>query len=488
MSFFIYDIGFLVLFSLFVGIFLWKRKKNLQREGIMYLYRTKVGVKFINYVGTKYKRTLRAMSFLAVISGYVLMLSMVYFLGKLIYIYFFVPEIVRAIKIPPLMPLIPYLPSLFKIDFLPPFYFTYWIIAIACIAIFHEFAHGIIAKRYGVNIKTTGFGFLGPFLAAFVEPDEKQMEKKTKFQQIAVLSAGTFVNLILALIFFLILAGFFVLAYQPAGAMFNSYATGIVTISGISMIDGIDIDNPTKESLLEIIEENNFTDDLVLGTNGNQMNLTKVVANGDKYYITIDNLKQQLEVQEEFVALFVDMPAINVGLRGVIIQIEDEEIKTTEDVSLVLGNLNPRDEITVTTRDSEEILTYTFELGEHPQDPSRAMLGIGYQGAQSGGIAGTVSDVFNFFKKPATAYTPRFNADIILFIYNLIWWLALINLSVALINMWPVAIFDGGRMFMLTVWAITGSEKVGKIAFKIMTYLILAALVGLMFGWFAAIF
>ena len=30
-----------------------------------------------------------------------------------------------------------------------------------------------------VEIKTTGFGFLGPFLAAFVEPDEKQMQKKT---------------------------------------------------------------------------------------------------------------------------------------------------------------------------------------------------------------------------------------------------------------------------------------------------------------------
>jgi len=76
-----YDIGFLVLFSLFVGIFLWKRRKNLKREGIMYLYRTRVGVKIINYIGTKYKKTLRVMSFLAVISGYALMLSMVYFLG-----------------------------------------------------------------------------------------------------------------------------------------------------------------------------------------------------------------------------------------------------------------------------------------------------------------------------------------------------------------------------------------------------------------------
>ena len=111
------------------------------------------------------------------------------------------------------MPLIPYLPSIFKISFLPPFYFTYWILAIAIIAIFHEFAHGIVAKRYGIRIKTTGFGFLGPFLAAFVEPDEKQMQKKSKFQQITVLSAGTFTNLILSLLFFLLLSGFFILLW-----------------------------------------------------------------------------------------------------------------------------------------------------------------------------------------------------------------------------------------------------------------------------------
>src|SRR3989338_2602578 len=201
MSFYIYDITFLVIFSIVVGIFLWRKKHNLKREGILYLYRTQVGLKFIDHVGGKYKKTISVLAFLGVVTGYILMSSVVYLFYKLVYIYLFAPEIVREIKIPPLMPLIPYLPEAFNISFLPPFYFTYWIIAISVIAIFHEFAHGIIAKRYGVEVKTTGFGFLGPFLAAFVEPDEKQMEKKTKFQQISILSAGTFTNLILAILF-----------------------------------------------------------------------------------------------------------------------------------------------------------------------------------------------------------------------------------------------------------------------------------------------
>jgi len=91
---YIYDISFLVLFTLAVVIFLYKRRKNLKKEGLMYLYRTKVGVKFIDKIGTKYKKAISVFGFLGVISGYFMMSTMVYFLYKLIYVYLFKPEIV----------------------------------------------------------------------------------------------------------------------------------------------------------------------------------------------------------------------------------------------------------------------------------------------------------------------------------------------------------------------------------------------------------
>jgi len=496
MAFYIYDLTFLVLFSLGVGIFLWKRRKNLQREGIMYLYRTNVGVKFIDYIGKKYKKTIKIFGFLGVVCGYLLMASMIYFLYYLIKIYLFSPEIVRAIKIPPLMPLIPYLPSLFKVNFLPPFYFTYWILAIGIIAIFHEFAHGIVAKRYGVRIKTTGFGFLGPFLAAFVEPDEKQMQKKPKFQQISILSAGVFANLILSVLFFLLLAVFFVLTYAPAGAVFNAYAAGVVNISAINVIDGVNITNSSNESLLSIINKNNLTDDLILGINENAINLTKIYAGNKTYFMNINSLKYQLEQNQSLVVLYEDLPAINNALgkitdnrlNGIIVEINGNKIKNNKDVSNILNNSKPGDKIKLITKDDEGYLEYEFELGEDPSEPGKAMIGLGYMGAQKESILGRIFNFFNFFREPSTYYEPRFNADFILFIYNLIWWIALINLSVALVNMWPVAIFDGGRFFMLTIWAITGSEKFAQIAFKIITYAILAALLVLMFGWFVAVF
>jgi hypothetical protein len=251
----------------------------------MYLYRTKVGIKIINYVGTKYKKTLDILSIFSIISGYILMILMVFFLVILVKTYLFNPELVRTIKVAPLMPLIPYVDTLFKVDFLPPFYFTYWIIAIAVIAIFHEFSHGIFAKRYGVRIKATGFGFLGPFLAAFVDPDEKQMNKKTKYQQLAILSAGTFTNLVLSLIFFILLSLFFLISYTPSGAIIGGYIAEPVKISSITSIGGIVLNETMKEKISFIIDNEKISDDASIDITGNYENATKIIAGNRSFYI-----------------------------------------------------------------------------------------------------------------------------------------------------------------------------------------------------------
>jgi membrane-associated protease RseP (regulator of RpoE activity) len=484
MSFYIYDIAFLILFTLAVVIFLYKRRKNLKREGVMYLYRTKIGIKFINYVGTKYKKTLTVFSYLAIISGYILMAGIIYFMYKLVYIYIFSPEVVRTIKVPPIMPLIPYIDKVVSTNFLPPFYFTYWIIAIAVIAIFHEFAHGIIARRYNIKIKTTGFGFLGPFLAAFVEPDEKQMLKKSKFQQIAVLSAGTFTNLILAILFFLILSGFFILTYAPAGAIFNSYALGPVNVSSINNLGNYNIYNPVNKVVLDLINKNKISDNLVLGN----INYTKIIADNKTYFMNIDILKSQLNQNQSIVILYYDLPAIETGLSGTIIKVDDKKISDQNDLATEMGKHIPGDIIKITTRNNNEIKEQTIKLGADYNNKSRAVIGIVYIGPQSTSILGKVYSFFNFSKKPATDYAPRFSTDFIVFIYNLIWWLALINLSVALMNMLPFAIFDGGRFFMLTIWGVTKSQRFAEWAFRIANWIFIGIIVILMVGWAFAVF
>ena len=189
------------------------------------------------------------------------MVGMVYLTYTIIKIYLFNQDIVRAIKVPPIMPLIPYIDKL--VPGLPSFYFFYWIVIIIIIAIPHEFAHGIIAAYNKVKIKTTGFGFfpsfLPVFLAAFVELDEKKMNKKSKFAQMATLSAGTFANIVVAVVLLGILWLVFPLIFSTSGVIFDSYQLALLNTSSIQSINGQNISYLNYTLLLENAKENGLT-------------------------------------------------------------------------------------------------------------------------------------------------------------------------------------------------------------------------------------
>jgi len=469
MNFIIYDICFLVLFIVLVSIFLYRGKKNLKKEGFLLLYKTSWGIKLINYIGNKYKKTLKFLSYISIGLGYCLMAGMLYLFGRIIWIYIFNQDIVRAIKVPPIMPLIPYLPQVFKLDFLPPFYFTYWIIIIAVIAITHEVFHGIFAAYNKIKIKKTGFGFfpffLPIFLAAFVELDEKIMAKKSKFKQMVVLSAGTFANILTAIFFFIILLIFFSLAFSPSGIVFDNYVYSAVGIASISSVNGISLDNASYEKILSLV---------------NETGLNKIETDGNSYLTTKEFLEKQKNI-EEYVFLYDDAPAINSGLNGVITEINDAKIDNIEKLSEELLKNSPGDKVIITTLVDEEVKEYEIILGEHPEDENVPWLGIGFINQEKSGIMNKFIGLLSSFRKPNVYYASNFEASS--FIYNLLWWLALISLSVALVNMLPVGIFDGGRFFYLTILAITKKEKIAKKAFKFMTGFFLFLLLLLMVFW-----
>ena len=309
------------------------------------------------------------------------------------------------------------------------------------------------------------------------------MQKKPKYQQIAVLSAGTFTNLILAILFFFMLSGFFVLTYAPSGALFNSYALGIVNINSIDKINGFSISDNTNQGILDIINKNKVIDDVNLAGN----NYTKIIADNKTYFIRVEGLKNQLK-QEDKIIVYFDSPAIEAGLSGTIIAINKEKISSQADLASIMKKYSPGNKIKITTKDNNKIRDYEIKLGEDPNNKSRAVIGIIYISPQKGTVLGKIYDFFNFSKEKATDYEPRYNTDFIVFIYNLIWWLALINLSVALMNMLPFTIFDGGRFFMLTVWGITKSQKFAEWAFRMINWVILGIIFIMMVGWAVAVF
>lgn len=463
MNFTFLDIIFLIVFGIFLSVFLYSRRKKLEREGFLFLYRTRWGIKLIDYVGTKYKKTLHILSYVSVALGYILMGTMIYLAGKIVYIYVMYPQVVRAIKVPPIIPLVPYLPQVFKLDFLPPFYFTYWIVIIAIIAITHEFSHGIFARHFGVEIKSTGFGFLGPFLAAFVEPDEKKMVKKNKFSQLTVLSAGTFANVITAIVFLFIIIIFFYFSFVPAGVVFDTYAYSPVMINEITYINGNHVSNISYDQLVEIMNETKINN----------------IKTSEKNYLATRSMIEQQE--GDIIIMYDDAPAIRSNLSGAIQKINGIEIDSIDKLREEIQKYSPGEKIKITAKTDDEIMDYEIILEENP-DGEGAWMGVGFSDTSQTGVFGKIYNKLSFFKEEHVYYEPK--NDIIIFFYNLFWWIILISISVALVNMLPVGIFDGGRVFYLTVLFFLKSESKAKKIFSFVTYFFLIVLLLLMVFWF----
>ena len=71
------------------------------------------------------------------------------------------------------------------------------VIAFAVLLVCHEFAHGVLARVHGIKLKSTGLLTLGIIpIGAFVEPDDKELEKRPSIEKMRVFSAGSFANLI----------------------------------------------------------------------------------------------------------------------------------------------------------------------------------------------------------------------------------------------------------------------------------------------------
>ena len=470
MEFVVYDIALLVIFAVFVSVFLYRNRANLKKEGLLFLYKAVWGIKLINYIGKKYSKLLNVLSFVSIGMGYVLMVTMIYFLGKIVWVYLFFPEVVRAVKVPPIMPLIPYLPQAFKIDFLPPFYFTYWIVILAVIAISHEFAHGIFAAENKIKIKSTGFGFFPFFLpvllAAFVELDEKKMARHKKVQQLAILSAGTFANIIVAVLFVFVLWEFFSVAFTPGGIKFDDYAFTAIPTANITMVKNISLINPNYSEVLQSL---------------NGSSLSEINTNYRNYYgikgFTSDG---------KYAYVYYNAPAIKNKIGQIITQLNGIEITSKEQFALELKKYSVGEKVGVSFIDKEVEEEVKVILEKSPES-EMVWIGIGFFPQQRTGVLNSIIKMASSFKEPGIYYKPKWDGWSI-FLYNLLWWMILISISVALMNMLPVGIFDGGRFFYLTILGITKSQKIAKIAFSFMTYLFLFLIAVLMFFWAKSFF
>jgi len=469
-SFVAYDLGFLIFFTVITFFLLYKNKKNLKRQGWIFLYHSSFGLKFIDWTAKKFNKILKPLQYVVVASGYTLMALIVWMMGLSVWKYISSPVPKQLQNVPPIAPLIPYFPRLFGLDSLfPPLYFTYFLIALAIVAVSHEFSHGIFARLNGIKIKTTGLAFFGPFFGAFVEPDEKQMNKKRKFPQLTILAAGTFANVIMAGLFLGVLALFFSISFAPAGVNFNAYPQSIVNVDNIISINGNGVDG------LKNIDGLLFED-----------KLNELIIGNQTFLAPSKILKESEKLDVKQILVFDDSPAVRAKLRSPILNIDGKKIVSMDKLISELKKHKPGDEITIESIDENgKVVSKKIKLADKD---GNAYLGIGFVGGNKKGIVGSLIGIIYKIKDPLIYYSPTWDGKFVQFIYDLLWWIVVINILVALFNMLPVSILDGGRFFYLTIWGITGKENWGKKAYSWVTWIIILLLVAMMVRWLFVFF
>ena len=276
-----WDLIFAVIFYCGLFIFFLKYRSRFEVQGkIFALYKTKLGLKLMDKLGTRWKKFWHYTSYFSIFIG---------FFGMAFIFYFLIKGTLGLIMKPDSNPILsPVLPGI-SIPGLPVLSFWHWIFAILIVAVIHEFCHGVFARANNIKIKSSGFAFLGPILAAFVEPNEKQMARKSKHAQLSVLAGGPFSNIVFAGL--VIILSLFIV---------NPLASNLVEFQGVQVIDvvdglplsltdikvgdhidkinGIELKNPAH--FVEVLSGSKAGDVVEIQSNGNVDSVTLVEKDG----------------------------------------------------------------------------------------------------------------------------------------------------------------------------------------------------------------
>lgn len=181
--------------------------------------KTKLGLNLMKNIGEKHSRLVMFIATIGIYAGY---LGMFVVLGYVVFGFYqlFADPSAPAV-FTPVIPgaKIPGSPISF------PFFHT--LIALFVAVLIHEFSHGVVSRASKIPVKSSGYAQVGPFSAAFVEPDEKILEKASPKVQNAIFAAGPWSNFLTAGIVMLILA----FVFNPLTASF--YAGSTMTFDSV---------------------------------------------------------------------------------------------------------------------------------------------------------------------------------------------------------------------------------------------------------------
>jgi len=192
-----YQGAFLFYIILILIIIYFRNKIEWQTFGIG-LYKTKIGLKLMERLGTKYRGLVQVLGYTGVGVGFVGMTAISYML-----LFGFWKILVDPTAPAVVSPVIPGFP-IPGVGITIPL-ITGWL-ALFVVIVIHEFSHGVVSRAHNIPVKSSGLLVFGPIAGAFVEPDEKKMMKEHESVQYALFAAGPFSNILMTLLVSLVSA------------------------------------------------------------------------------------------------------------------------------------------------------------------------------------------------------------------------------------------------------------------------------------------
>jgi membrane-associated protease RseP (regulator of RpoE activity) len=290
----------------YLAIVIWvvlKWKKFDVQAKIIFLYRMKFGLKGMDKYAKKFREWIVLLGYIGTGLGFIGMVFISYILLKNLYDIFMVPDVASGVSL--------VLPGV-NVPGLGVLPFWYWLIAIFVIAVVHEFAHGIVARAHNIPVLNSGIVLFGPILGAFVEPDENKLRKQSDIAQHSVLAAGSFSNILLAVLAFVLLM--FVTTplvnsmVDPAGFTFGVYVegdypfqnTGIQPGTIITGIDGVPIIN--FQGFAEELQFHKSGEDVTIMTTAGEQKITlgEHPDNPRNPFLGINEITNEVEIKSVY--------------------------------------------------------------------------------------------------------------------------------------------------------------------------------------------
>ncbi|MDI6720793.1 MAG: site-2 protease family protein [Candidatus Aenigmarchaeota archaeon] len=240
------DLGSFIIFITIIGYLIAKDRRKVKRQGIILIRRTLRGREFIDKVQKRHTKIWGKAAKIGIIVAVVFLVVGTAFLANQTL------KLLAGGKEGGVRLLLPG-PVSTPLDapgiFVVPWWI--WIIGVAVVIVPHEFMHGIMCSLERIRIKSVGWILLLVIPGAFVEPDEKQLQRAKRSTKLKVYAAGSFANIVIAFAILIVFALIFAASFRPAGLAVNAVPGSPANISGlhgaIASIDGHDVRN--KEDL-----------------------------------------------------------------------------------------------------------------------------------------------------------------------------------------------------------------------------------------------